>query len=182
MIKRKLKTQFRQHYRDLLTGYRRLLRGYTGMHPKAFVIAPRELAKDVVMGAYSHMSRDCCVGARVRMGNYVMCGPEVCIALGEHRFELAGTAIIFSGRDFIPETIIEDDVWIGARALVRAGVRIGRGSVIAMGAVVVADVEAYSIVGGVPARKIRNRFSTTEENTQHDLMLENEPVSGVYCD
>ena len=182
MDKRKLKTKFRQKYRNLQTTYWRVVRGYRGIDSKAFVIRPKGMAKDVVMGPYSHLSRECCVGARVKMGNYVMCGPEVMIALGEHRFDLPGTAVIFSGRDSVPETIIEDDVWIGARALVRAGVRIGKGAVVAMGAVVVSDVAPYAIVGGVPAKKIRSRFTSPEQISKHDLMLEQEPAAGAYCE
>jgi acetyltransferase-like isoleucine patch superfamily enzyme len=111
-----------------------------------------------------------------------MCGPEVAIGMGEHRFDVAGTPVIFSGHPDVAETVIEDDVWIGARALVRSGVRVGRGSIIAMGAVVVKDVEPYSIIAGVPARKIKDRFSTPEEIAEHDEMLGQEPVCGSYCE
>lgn len=51
--------------------------------------------------------------------------------------------------------IIEDDVWIGARATILKGVRIGRGAVVAAGAVVTRDVPPRTLVGGVPARVIR---------------------------
>ncbi|WP_262230549.1 DapH/DapD/GlmU-related protein [Stenotrophomonas maltophilia] len=54
--------------------------------------------------------------------------------------------------------VIEDDVWVGFGAIVLSGVRIGRGSIIAAGAVVTKDVEPYSIVGGNPARKISQRL------------------------
>ena len=143
---------------------------------------PYGLAKDLEMGAYSHLSPGCSIGRRVRLGNYVMCGPDVKIALGEHRFDVVGMPVIFSGHSETPRTIIEDDVWIGARALIRSGVRVGRGSVIAMGAVVVKDVEPYSIVAGVPAQKIKDRFPTPEEIIKHDEMLGKEPVCGSYCE
>lgn len=52
---------------------------------------------------------------------------------------------------------IGDDVWIGAQAVVLAGVRIGNGAIVAAGSVVNQDVEAYAIVGGVPARKLGER-------------------------
>lgn len=179
---RKLKTLLRQQYRDLNTFKLRKLHGYSGVHPKAFIMRPHGLAKDLVMGAYSHLSPGCAIGCRVQMGNYVMCGPEVSIALGEHRFDLPGTPVIFSGNPEVCDTVIEDDVWIGARALVRSGVRIGRGAIIAMGAVVVKDVEPYAIVAGVPARKVRNRFSSPDEMSEHDRMLKEEPTQGSYCE
>lgn len=55
--------------------------------------------------------------------------------------------------------IIENDVWIGNRAIIMRGVKIGNGAVIGAGAVVTKDVEPYSIVGGVPAKIIRKRFN-----------------------
>ncbi len=57
-----------------------------------------------------------------------------------------------------PLTVIGNDVWIGAGAIVRRGVTVGDGAVIGAGAVVVRDVAPYAIVGGVPARQIRSRF------------------------
>lgn len=57
------------------------------------------------------------------------------------------------------DTIIGNDVWIGRRATIMPGVRIGDGAIIAAEAVVVKDVEPYTIVGGNPAKEIRKRFS-----------------------
>jgi len=51
--------------------------------------------------------------------------------------------------------VIEDDVWIGAGAIITDGVRVGRGAVVAAGAVVIDDVPAHTVVGGVPARVIK---------------------------
>lgn len=55
--------------------------------------------------------------------------------------------------------IINDDVWIGYGATIMSGVHIGQGAVVAAGAVVTKDVPPYAIVGGVPAKVIRYRFS-----------------------
>lgn len=63
---------------------------------------------------------------------------------------------------FLPLPAIKNDVWIGQNVLLKRGVTIGDGAVIAAGAVVVKDVPPYSIVGGVPARVIRYRF---DQNT-----------------
>jgi acetyltransferase-like isoleucine patch superfamily enzyme len=53
--------------------------------------------------------------------------------------------------------IIEDEAWLGANCVITAGVRIGRGAVVAAGAVVTRSVEPFQIVGGVPARPIGAR-------------------------
>jgi len=68
------------------------------------------------------------------------------------------------GEKFITApVIIEDDVWIGCRAIILKGVRVGKGSVIAAGAVVTKDVPPHTIVGGVPARIIQEITSQTGE-------------------
>lgn len=54
---------------------------------------------------------------------------------------------------------VQDDVWIGTGAIILSGITIGQGSVIAAGAVVTADVKPYTIVGGIPAKIIGQRFS-----------------------
>lgn len=60
--------------------------------------------------------------------------------------------------------IIGNDVWIGSDVTIKGGVKIGDGAIIAMGAVVCSDVPPYAIVGGVPAKVIRYRFSQDEIN------------------
>ena len=57
------------------------------------------------------------------------------------------------------DVVIENDVWIGLDAVILSGVRIGNGAVIGARSVVTRDVDAYSIVAGNPARKIRDRFT-----------------------
>ncbi len=67
---------------------------------------------------------------------------------------------------------IGDDVWIGAAAILLGGISIGTGAVIAAGSVVTRDVEACTIVGGNPARFIRDRFETASERESHLHALE----------
>jgi len=111
-----------------------------------------------------------------------MIGPRVAIVGRDHLFTKPGTPIIFSGRPELPSTEIGDDVWIGYGAIVIAGVSIGRGAIVAAGAVVTRDVPPYTIVGGVPAKRIGQRFSTERELTAHEQMLSRNPSRGVYCD
>jgi acetyltransferase-like isoleucine patch superfamily enzyme len=65
---------------------------------------------------------------------------------------------------------IGDDVWIGFGAVVLSGVKIGRGAIIAAGAIVTSDVEPYDIVSGNPAHHVGRRFSD-EEIRQHEYKL-----------
>jgi acetyltransferase-like isoleucine patch superfamily enzyme len=65
--------------------------------------------------------------------------------------------------------IIEEDVWVGAGAYILNGVKVGRGSIIAAGAVVTKDIPPYAIVGGVPAKLIRYRW-TPEEIKKHEVI------------
>lgn len=60
------------------------------------------------------------------------------------------------------DTVVGDDVWIGRGAIIMPGVNIGSGSIIATGSVVTKDVPPYSVVGGNPAKLIKQRFSDTE--------------------
>ena len=66
--------------------------------------------------------------------------------------------------------VVEDGCWIGANVTILKGVTIGRGSVVAAGAVVTRSCPPYSIIGGVPARVIRQRF-TEEEIAKHESLL-----------
>jgi chloramphenicol O-acetyltransferase type B len=65
---------------------------------------------------------------------------------------------------FLPagDTVVGNDVWIGAEAMIMPGVRIGHGAIVGSRAVVTRDVEPYTVVVGNPARSIRKRFSDEE--------------------
>jgi acetyltransferase-like isoleucine patch superfamily enzyme len=114
------------------------------------------------------------------MGRYVLIGPEFMITGDDHRFDLPGTPTIFSGRPQVRITSIEDDVWIGARVILMRGVTLGKGSVVAAGSVVTRDVEPFTIVGGVPAKFIKRRF-TDEQTKAHSTFLSQSPQEGAYC-
>lgn len=93
---------------------------------------------------------------RIVMGNDIMMAPEVAIIATNHNFERIDIPMNQQGHT--DETIeIEDDCWLGYRSIICAGVKIGRGSIVAAGAVVTKDVPEFSIVAGVPARVIKSR-------------------------
>ena len=85
-------------------------------------------------------------------------GTDVTIITRNHRFDRTDIPMMEQGFEEERPVYIGNDVWIGDRALILPGVHIGDGSIIAAGAVVTKDVSPYSIVAGVPARKIRDRF------------------------
>jgi acetyltransferase-like isoleucine patch superfamily enzyme len=113
------------------------------------------------------------VNTEIRIGNKVMFGPQVGIIAGDHNTSLIGRYMIDveekRPEDDLP-VLIEDDVWIGFRATILKGVTVGRGSIIAAHALVTKDVPRYAIVGGVPARVLRLRW-TDEEIAEHERRL-----------
>lgn len=106
-----------------------------------------------------------CGIAGIEIGNKVIMGPNVTIITGEHPIDLRGRYIYDIREKQTQDDIrvkIGDDVWLGAGATILKGVEIGRGAVVAAGAVVKKDVPAYAIVGGVPAKVIKYRGSVDE--------------------
>ena len=118
-----------------------------------------------------------CTGAELTIGKKVIFGPRPTIITGDHRIDIVGKYICdVTDKDKLPENdlpvVIEDDCWIGANVTILKGVRIGRGSVIAAGAVVTKSCEPYSIIGGIPARLIKMRF-TPDQIKEHEKILYN---------
>lgn len=122
-----------------------------------------------------------CTEAPLTIGNNVIFGPNPTIITGDHRIDVVGKYIIDSHEKLSKNdapVVIEDDVWAGANVTILKGVTIGRGSVIAAGAVVTKSCPPYSIIGGVPAKVLKFRF-TIEEILEHERLLypENERLS-----
>lgn len=114
-----------------------------------------------------------CTEAPLTIGRKVIFGPNPTIITGDHRINVVGKFIMDSNEK-LPENdapvVIEDDVWCGANVTILKGVTIGRGSVVAAGAVVTKSCPPYSIIGGVPAKVLKRRFSK-EEIIEHERNL-----------
>ena len=118
-------------------------------------------AKNLSIGIECQINENIFIqGAKI--GDHVMIAPNAAILTSTHNFNRTDIPMIHQGaeKNLIPE--IGDDVWIGRNVIVLPGVKIGKGSIVAAGAVVTKDVEEYSIMGGVPAKLIRKREQIKE--------------------
>lgn len=128
------------------------------------------IGDNVIIPKYSHIF---CTDAPLTIGNNVLFGPSPTIVTGNHRIDKIGE-YIFNVYDKLSdndkEVVIQDDVWVGANVTILMGVIIGRGSIVAAGSVVNKSCPPYSIVGGVPAKILKFRF-TIDEILEHEKML-----------
>ena len=131
----------------------------------------------ISIGDHCHIGRMACLQSahgKIRIGNHVLFGPYVSIHGGNHIYDKIGVYMtdVKKEPNTDGEVVIEDDVWVGANAIILKGVKIGEGAIVSAGAIVTKDVEPYSIVAGVPAKKIKMRFSA-EEISLHKTLLAN---------
>ena len=107
----------------------------------------------VALSPHVHVGAD---SGRIDIGAHTAVGPGTVIRAANHCISRQDVPIMHQGH--VPgQTVIEEDVWIGANCVITPDVRIGRGAVVGAGAVVTRNVAPFSIVGGVPARLIGMR-------------------------
>lgn len=92
----------------------------------------------------------------IYIGNNVLIGQNTIINSGNHEFVNPKILINKQGHSS-EKIIIGSDVWIGANCSILKGVKIGNGAVVGAGSVVTKNIEPYTVVGGVPAKKIKHR-------------------------
>jgi acetyltransferase-like isoleucine patch superfamily enzyme len=149
--------------------------------------------------SYSYLGNNTQV-LNARIGKFCSVGADCKIGMSNHPVhgfvsthpifysKKAQVGITFSDKDYFEEdthVLIGNDVWIGMNVLIIGNVAIGDGAVIAAGSVVTKNIEPYSIVGGVPAKHIKYRFSENDilqlqedkwwlrshEDLQHNFLL-----------
>lgn len=160
-----------EYYRQIRMIYLRRRYSFKNVHPTFYMGGRSKVASDLIAGAWSYIGPNCYIYPKVELGDYSMIAHDVSIIGGDHNYSKVGTPIIFAGRGELKSTIIGKDVSIGAYSKIMAGVKIGDGSIIALGSVVTKDVEPFSIYGGVPAKKIKDRFEDLSMLKDHIDML-----------
>jgi len=125
----------------------------------AYSYATIEVGDDVFIGPGAILQAS---EGGIIMGSKIMFGPNVTIMGGDHNTSIVGR-FMYDVHEKRPQddqaVVIEDEVWIGAGATILKGVRLGRGSIVAAGAVVTRSTPPYTVVAGVPAQVIKIRFA-----------------------
>jgi len=127
---------------------------------RAWLAVPEDKGEvgEICIGKACHIARDVILSSAysLTIGDGVTFGPCSMVIDNNHRFDDPHVSVMDQGLSGSP-IVIEDYVWVGGHAVILPGVHIGKGAIVAAGAVVTKDVPAYSIVGGVPAKVIGKR-------------------------
>lgn len=164
-----------------------VLRGVVSLHNDSYLEPPFVFAGNIApthylnIGAFSYTQGGAFVNCEI--GRYCSFAEEIVIGATKHPTDWLSTAPfqyredpwgwfsygkshqlttkhkrIISSFDNSPKTIIGNDVWIGRKAIIMPGIKVGNGAIIGAGAVVTKDVPDYAVVAGVPAKIIKYRF------------------------
>lgn len=109
------------------------------------------------VGDRSQLGQNARLSGKISIGSDVVMGPDIVVMATTHEFGDSSVPINSQGSGVEREIFIGDDVWIGTRAIILPGVRIGDHSIIGAGSVVTKSFPPGSIIGGNPARLIRAR-------------------------
>ena len=135
-----------------------------------------EIGRDrVAVGRYSFVGARSQIIHPTAIGDLCMISADVTFFGNDHRYDdpRLPTRLSFSSVTGI--TRVEADVWIGQRAMIRAGVTLGRGCVVGAGAIVTTDIAPYSVVVGCPARVLRLRFPIQEQSERDKWLFDLQP-------
>lgn len=130
-----------------------------------------QISSDIIVGHHVYFGPECNIYPNVEVRDFTIFANNVSIMGGDHRYDVVGLPVGLTGRSDIKKTLIGRDCWIGAHTIIMCGVTIADGCIIAAGAVVTKDTEPYGIYAGVPAKRIKERFSTVEDMRKHIEMI-----------
>ena len=140
------------------------MEGSVGIGPNSFFAAQGgsiSVGTNTAFNANVHINAS--VGGRISIGKWCLIGPNVVMRTADHRYDNQQLFIRQQGH-LAGDIVIEDDVWIGASAVILGDVRIGSGAIVGAGAVVTKNVQSMSIVAGVPAKVIKFRGPEVTKN------------------
>lgn len=148
--------------------YRKVMKFSIGSGSSVLLNCSFDCTKSFKIGQNSVVNGNCRMDTRggIVIGNNVSISSDVIILTADHDMNTAD----FSGRN--RQVVIDDFVWIGTRAMILPGVKIGKGAVVAAGSVVVKDVESYNVVGGIPAKLIKKRNKNLEYTTNYRRLFQ----------
>ena len=167
--------------RKIRAVYQQLKYGIRGCTSTFLISGKSTISKDLKAGKHGYMGPNCIITSNVTLGNFVMFGPNVSILGNDHRSDQPELPMIFSGRPTPKRTEIGNDVWVGAGAIILAGVEIGDGCIIAAGSVITKNCEEYSIYAGNPAKKIKDRFACKSDLHKHKELLKLDNFPEIYA-
>ena len=116
-----------------------------------------QFSTEVSLGDNSGIGVNATISSHVTIGNDVMMGPDCMIFTANHSMQRRDIPMRLQGHEKPRPVTIGNDVWIGGRVIILPGVHIGDGAVIGAGSVVTKDVPPFAIVGGNPAKVIKER-------------------------
>jgi len=132
---------------------------------------------DIIIGDNFYIGKFSQIECDAEIGNHVIFANRVAlVGRYDHHYQQIGVPIRlasqirdkdYNWKGLNDKIVIEDDVWVGYGSIILSGVKIGQGSIIAAGSVVTGDVQPFSIYGGVPAKKIRDRFENDSDLGKH---------------
>lgn len=128
----------------------------------------------LTIGDHEAINSDCrfSCGGGIQIGNYSQIGPRVSFETSSHTLEPK----VFAHRPLLTKPIVvEEYAWIRANAVILGGVTIGKGAVVAAGAVVTQDVPPFTLVGGVPAKVLQSISSPMQQDEAKPLNGQVEP-------
>lgn len=137
------------------------------VHETVYFGGESKISKDVVIEKFVYIGPGCTIYPKVNIKSFTIFANEVSIVGGDHRYDVVGLPVGLTGRAEIKPTTIGHDCWLGAHSFINCGVNIADGCIIAAGAVVTKDTEPYGVYGGVPAKRIKDRFNSIEDMQEH---------------